>query len=223
MDSWWRLGEGMGQRGGELAVHQITCAFCLERGNFRVEHHAELKKPNGTKRLNFDTLQCGRCTAYVLVLWSASEHFVRQGLHDYRVLPWPLTFEESPEHWPQAVGRFWLQAQRSLQSANWDAAAVMARSALQATLRDKQAIGANLKQEIHDLAAKGLLPPVMKDWSDNVRELGNDAAHPTADRPPTSPQDARDVVEFLTFLLECLYDLPDRIDKYRQRRTNESS
>ena len=223
MDSWWRLGEGIGQRGTDLAVHQITCAFCLERGNFKTEHHAEMKKPNGRKKLNFDTLQCSNCGGYVLVLWSATEHFVRQGLHAYEVLPWPLKFEQFPEHWPSAVGRFWLQAQRNLQAENWDAAAVMARSALQAALRDKQATGANLKQEIDHLAAEGLLPPIMKDWSDNVRELGNDSAHPRAEQPPTSPQDAGDVVEFLTFLLECLYDLPERIEKYRQRKISESS
>jgi hypothetical protein len=187
----------MGQRGNELAVHQITCAFCLERGNFKTAFHAEKKKPNSRKKLNFDTLQCGSCAGYVLVLWSATEHPGGQGLHDYHVLPWPLKFEEFPDHWPGAVGRFWLQAQRNLQSENWDAAAVMARSALQSALRDKKAKGANLKQEINDLASKGFLPPIMKEWSDNVRELGNDSAHPQAEQPPTSPQDAQDVVRFL--------------------------
>lgn len=96
----------------------------------------------------------------------------------------------------------------------------MARSALQAALRDKNAKGANLKQEIHDLGSKGLLPPIMKEWSDNVRELGNDSAHPRAEQPPTSPQDARDVIQFLTFLLECLYDLPHKIEKFRQRKAS---
>lgn len=219
MNSWWQLGEDMGQLGSDLAVYQITCAFCLERGNFKTTSHAEKKKPNSKKKLNFDTLQCGSCGGFVLVLWSATENPGRQGLHDYRVLPWPLKIEEFPEHWPEAVGRFWLQAQRNLQAENWDAAAVMARSALQAALRDKQAKGANLKQEIDDLADKGVLPPIMKEWSENVRELGNDSAHPKPEQPPTSSQDAQDVVHFPTFLLECLYDLPHRIEKFRQRKT----
>jgi len=34
------------------------------------------------------------------------------------------------------------------------------------------------KQEIADLASRGLLPPLMKDWSDTLCELGNDSAHP---------------------------------------------
>ena len=169
----------------------------MERGNFKVAFHAEKKKPNGNKKLNFDTLECGNCRGYVMCLWSGSHR-----LHDYRVLPWLIRVEKYPEHWPEQVGRFWLQAHRSLADENWDAAVVMVRSALQAALRQHGAKGANLKQEIEDLASKGLLPPIMKAWSDTLRELGNDSAHPKADQPPTNPQDAKDIARFLDFLLE---------------------
>ena len=59
MDSWWRLGEGFGYSGEDLAVYQITCPFCMERGNLETEFHAEKKKPNSDKKLNFDALKCG--------------------------------------------------------------------------------------------------------------------------------------------------------------------
>src|SRR5437879_3935099 len=158
MDSWWDLGEWSGDLGTELKTYDITCPFCMERGNFKVAFHAEKQKPNGHKKLNFDTLECGNCRGYVLCLWSAGS-----GLHAHRVLPWPLRVERHPNHWPETIGRFWLQAKRSLTDENWDAATVMARSAMQAALRSFDAKGANLKQEIEDLASKGLLPPIMKD------------------------------------------------------------
>lgn len=135
MDSWWSLGEGIGQYGAELNVHQITCPFCYECGNFKTAFHAEKKNPGATKKLNFDTLECGNCKGYVMVLWSASSTGGRQGIHDYHVLPWPLKLERYPDHWPEAVGRYWLQAKRNLRDENWDAAALMARSALQIALR----------------------------------------------------------------------------------------
>jgi hypothetical protein len=213
MDSWWQLGEHSGYSGDELALFRITCPFCEERGNFDTVRHAEKKKPNGAKTLNFDTLECGSCKGYVMCLWSAGS----SGLHDYRVLPWPMRVEKHPEHWPADVGRFWLQAHRSLADENWDAAAVMARSALQASLREQKAAGANLKQEIADLASRGLLPPLIKEWSDTLRELGNDSAHPKPGQAPTDPKDARDVTQFLDFLLEYLYSLPHRIEQYRAR------
>lgn len=94
----------------------------------------------------------------------------------------------------------------------------MARSALQIALRSNGAQGANLKQEIDSLASKGILPPLMQEWSHNVRELGNDSAHPSPDQRPTSERDASDIVGFLDFLLQYLYTLPKKINEYRGRK-----
>jgi len=210
--SWWDLGEGSGYQGNELELYRITCPFCLETGNFALAFHAEKKKPNGSKKLNFDTLECGNCKGYVMCFWSAGD-----GLYFYHVLPWPIRVEKYPEEWPSNVGRYWLQAKRSLTDGNWDAAVVMARSALQVALRDQKAQGENLKQEIADLAGKGILPPIMREWSDHVRELGNDSAHPRPDQPPTDSRDAKDINEFLDFLLEYLYSLPHQIEEARKR------
>lgn len=218
MDSWWQLGEGSGYRGNELAIYQITCPFCMEQGNFETVFHAEKKKSNSRKKLNFDTLECGNCAGYVLVIWSASEStYGMEGLHNYEVLPWPIKLDKYPEHWPEPVGRYWLQAKRNIQNENWDAAAVMARSALQVALRDNNAKGNNLKQEIDELAEKSILPPIMQDWANHVRELGNHSAHPNPTQDPTDPQDARDIVNFLDFLLKYLYTLPHSIQQYRER------
>lgn len=137
----------------------------------------------------------------------------------YHVLPWPTRVEKYPEHWPEAVGRQWMQAHRSLSDENWDAAATMARGSMQVALRHQGAAGKRLVDQIDDLASKGLLPPIMREWSHNVRDLGNDAAHPEPEGKGTDPKDARDIVEFLDYLLQYLYDLPERIKKYRERKT----
>lgn len=221
MHSWWSLGEGSGYSGDKLQMYQITCPFCLEKGNFKTVFHAEKKKANSSKQLNFDTLECGNCKGYVMALWSAGEY--SGGLYNYKVLPWPLHIDSFPQHWPDDVGRYWLQAKRSLKDENWDAAALMARSALQVALRDQKAKGKSLKDEIIDLASKGILPPIIKDWSDEVRELGNDSAHPKPNQPPTNPNDANDIVEFLDYLLEYLYTLPHQIDQYRERRKEKKA
>ncbi len=141
MNSWWELGEGAGQLGETLAIYLIECPFCGEKGKFETEFHAEKKKPNSRKQLNFDTLKCVNCSRYVQVLWSASEFGGSQHLHSFRVQPWPLKIPDPPEYWPAEVGRCWQQAHRSLQHQSWDAAAVMARSALEAALRDHGAKG----------------------------------------------------------------------------------
>ncbi len=199
--------------GQELALYDIDCPFCGERGNFATEFHAEKKKPNGRKVLNFDTLKCGNCASFVQVFWSAGDR-----MHDLRVQPWPLKISRAPEHWPEAIGRYWLQAKKNIQDESWDAAAVMARSALQLALRDFEAKGNNLKAEIDNLAERGILPTIMKEWAHNVRELGNDSAHPRPGQPPTDPRDAGDIVKFLDFFLRYSYSLPKEINEYRERK-----
>lgn len=222
MDSWWSLGEGMGQFGAELSLYQIECAFCDESGNWELDHHAEKRKANGRKVINFDTYKCGSCAGYVMVLWSATEgSHGNHGLHNYKVLPWPLKFRPS-DNWPDAIKRHWKQAHDNLKSNNYDAAVLMARSALQATMRDKGAQGRNLYSEIEDLANRGIITNIIKDWSHEVRLLATPAAHPQPNDEETDPDDARDIVRFLDSLLESVYDIPADIEKYRQRRSGNN-
>lgn len=214
MDSWWSLGDWSGFRGAELGANEIICPFCGERGNWSVEFSTQKKQPNGHKVLHYDTLKCGSCASYVQVFWSAGSE-----LHDFRVQPWPLKVGKAPEHWPEDIGRYWLQAKKNIKDESWDAAAVMARSALQLSLRDQGATGRTLQAEIDDLANKGVLPSLMRDWAHEVRALGNDSAHPTPSQAPTDSKDARDIVQFLDFFLEYSYSLPKRINDYRARRS----
>ena len=107
----------------------------------------------------------------------------------------------------------------------------MARSALQFVVREKGAKKGRLKQEIQYLASTGFLHPLMEKWSHEVRELGNDSAHPEvpapspsttqpeADPQPPKPQDAKDILNFLDFLFFYLYDLPKQIEDYRKRKS----
>lgn len=212
MDDWWDLGDWVGYSGNILS--HVTCAFCNTEGHLVVDLHAEKKHAQRQKILNYDTCRCSNCGNLTMVLWAESNS---GGMANFRALPWPLTVTKHPEHWPADVGRFWLQAKRSIEGKNYDAAALMARSALQIVLRKHEAKGNNLNQEIDDLADKGLLPPIMKEWAHTVRLVGNDAAHPKPDEVGPPPQDVKELVRFLDFLLEYLYDLPHRIQRLRAK------
>jgi hypothetical protein len=227
MNSWWELGEGIGLRGIKMEAWRLTCAFCKEKGNFALAYHGEKRKPTSGKRLNFDLYQCLNCMGFVHVLWSADEFASMRGdgIYDYKTLPWPLDAKPEPsEHWPDGMKRFWIQAHDSITNENWDAANVMARSALQFVVREKKANGKNLKDQIDDLATQGVLHPLMKDWANEVRLLANESAHPDAPVPAdVTPQDVKDIVGFLDLLLVYLYDLPKQIENYRQRKSPESA
>ena len=205
-----------------MEPRRLTCAFCGEEGHFLLAFHGEKKKPTTNKCLNFDVYRCTNCMGYVHVLWSSGREW-GTGLYSYQVLPWPLEGKPKPsENWPDGVNRFWIQAHDSLTNENWDAANVMARSALQFVARHKQAKGSNLKGQINDLVSKGVLHPLMKDWADEVRLLANESAHPNASLP-AEPEDSKDIVNFLDSLLLYLYDLPKQIEDFRQRKNPAGS
>lgn len=218
--SWWDLGEWKGYPGDSLATYQIPCAFCGEVGNFETIHHLERKKPsNHHKALNYDTLKCGHCGNLMFAFWSAaSEGYGNSSIHDYQLLPRHRSTTSYPKHWPDDVGRYWLEARRSIEGKNWIAAVLMARSAIQLLARSHGAQGKNLKDEIDDLAKKGQIMVVMRDFAHEIRELGNEGTHPRPGTEGTCEKDARDVVEFLGLMLTAMYDLPEQIRLYKKRK-----
>jgi hypothetical protein len=219
--SWWDLGEWSGYTGDTLATYQIACAFCGEKGNFETVEHLERQKPSGGRKvLNYDTLKCGHCGNYMFAFWSASSSgFGHNSVHSYHVLPWHRSTTDYPNHWPADVGNYWIEARRSIEGKNWTAAALMARSAVQLVARSHGAIGKNLKEEIDDLAAKGLILPSMKEFAHEVRALANEGTHPQPGSTGTPEKDAKDVVEFLSFLVTVMYNLPKQIKEYRKRKS----
>lgn len=217
--NWWDLGEWSGTAGVDLAIYQIECAFCGENGSFETVQHLERKKPgNARKKLNYDTLQCGHCGNYMFAFWSAAEHGGGRGIHGCHLLPSYRQTTTYPDHWPAEVGNYWLEARRSIEGRSWTAAALMARSAVQIVARHNGAKGKHLKEEIDDLAAKSMILPVMREWAHEVRELGNESTHPKPGAAGTNEKDAKDVVEFLTFLMTVAYTVPKQIDDYRKRK-----
>lgn len=214
MDSWWDLAEWSGYHGTDLATHDIACAFCSVRGKWALQHHSEKANTRG-KKLNYDILKCENCGNLQMAFWATGGT-----MHDKRIVPWPLRVDDHPKSWPEDVGRFYIQAKRAAGDKNWDSAAVMARSALQLALRHKEAKGKDLFHEIDDLAMKGDLPPLMKEWSHEVRMLARDPAHPAPGQPATTPREVADVLRFLEFLLRYLFTLPHEIAEFRTRKSS---
>lgn len=223
IDSWWQFGESVGHWGNGLALFDIECAFCEEKGNWELEHHAEKTKSNSHKVLNFDTYKCGNCANYIMVFWSGSEHYASsynpaQGLHAYRTVPFALGSWNGEDYWPEKAKRHWKQAHNALQRGDYDATVVMARSAVQAVVRDKKAKKGDLYSEINDLVTRSVIPNIVGKLAHEVRELANSSAHPGEEDKPIESEDAREIVEFLDILLEYAYDLPHKINEHRERQ-----
>lgn len=72
----------------------------------------------------------------------------------------------------------------------------------------------NLGLRLPWLFDNGLLPETLRELSTCVREDGNDAAHAGT----LTKQDAEDLLDFTTVLLERIYSEPERLRLAKERR-----
>ena len=89
------------------------------------------------------------------------------------------------------------------------------RRTLELMLKDKGAVKWGLEKKIEEIAAKGLLPDVLQKASAGTKLLGDTAAH---DKELQIDQyDVETMAEFIGFIIDYLYIIPDKISTYKKR------
>lgn len=89
------------------------------------------------------------------------------------------------------------------------------RRTLELILKDKGATKWGLKDKIEEIAEKGLLPDTLKEASSLTKILGDSAAH---DKELEIDQhDVESMAEFVEYIIEYLYIVPDKINTYKER------
>ncbi len=85
----------------------------------------------------------------------------------------------------------------------------MYRKALDVSLKKiDPALAGMLGQKIKKLAASGKLTKEIAEWSDSIRDIGNDAAHEEA---PISRDELEDLRNFSEMVLRYLFSLPGAV------------
>jgi hypothetical protein len=96
------------------------------------------------------------------------------------------------------------------------AAAIMVRKTLEELWRDRRATGANLKERLKVLQGKVIVPPELLDGTDDLRLLGNDAAHIESQEFNQVGREAVEVgIEFAKELLKAVYQYSALLRKLR--------
>jgi hypothetical protein len=129
---------------------------------------------------------------------------------------WPKPPEPSvPAHVPDSVARAVLQAERNYPTeGNEEASATMYRRSLELCLKDKfPALTGTLAARIRQLVTDRTLPTTMGDWADEIRDLGNDAAH---DPNEVDRKQLTMIRGFTDATLRYLYTLPAEIEARRK-------
>jgi len=123
----------------------------------------------------------------------------------------------APDHVPQTVARAFVEADISIRTKSYNAAAAMDRRTLEMVTKDKapEKQKDTLYQRIEYLAAKGELPRALKEWAHGLRSLGNEALHSIEDVTDIEARQAHDLTRFI---LIYLYTLPMQVDMARALR-----
>jgi hypothetical protein len=121
-----------------------------------------------------------------------------------------------PNHLPTELDQEFREAVSNLNRGAWKSALAMARATLQLAVRERQAQGDSLAEEIADLADKHVITPDMADWAKEVRLGGNLALHPKPGQP-VSEEEATEIIDFADALLTYLYTIPAQVAARRKQ------
>lgn len=151
-------------------VLQLRCPACRQRGTF--DPWPNVPDVEVASNVLAGQRRCPSpdCRAHVFVVWATATRQIVVSYPAERIdfdttdVPAEVkgTLEEAISC--HAIGAF-------------RASAIMVRRSLEALCDDRQAKGRDLKDRIRDLGSKVVLPKELLDALDDLRLLGNDAAH----------------------------------------------
>lgn len=127
-----------------------------------------------------------------------------------------------PEFLPPDVTRIYLQAERNYPTeGNEEASGTMYRKALDIGLKKiDPSLSGMLGPRIKKLASDGRLTANIAEWSDHVRDMGNDAAHEEA---PVTRSELEILRNFSEMVLRYLFTLPNMVKKRRGEKLDWES
>lgn len=87
------------------------------------------------------------------------------------------------------------------------------RSIIETACKDRlQKTSGNLKKMIDELVTQSILPEIVAEWAHTIRMIANENVH---GGEKSSPDEANELLEFTTILLELLYSYPARIKRLK--------
>jgi hypothetical protein len=121
-----------------------------------------------------------------------------------------------PENIPDKVLKALEEAVTCHSQSCYVAAAIMVRRTLEEVCADRQAKGDNLKTRINDLRSKIVVPSELLDAMEELRILGNDAAHIEAKQyDDISNEEVTVAIQFAKEILKSLYQYSSLLGRLR--------
>jgi hypothetical protein len=208
----------------------LFCPHCNVMVEARVEASATaessfLKGEDATEGMHwqqcYDTALCPRCLGPFLIKRRMT--FVEGslfGVEEEGVL-FPAEAGMQIDGVPEPIARAYQQAARAYRASLYEPSAIMCRKCLEGICENFKAQGRNLKEKLASLEKEGVIDTKLFQWADELRIVGNDAAHDV--NVSILKDDARDALGFVEAILMYVFTLNARFDEFRRRRRDPSN
>jgi hypothetical protein len=162
--------------------------------------------------VEYALLQCKRCEGVTL----QARDFRGYGLDEDP--PSVLYPAGKRLHWeiPEALRRELAEAEACFRAASYAATLVMVRRVLEGVCIENRISERTLAVSLERLQEAQLIDATIAEWVHALRILGNEGAHYTGNR--VERDDAEDAIQFAEALLEHVYVLGLRFQKFKERR-----
>lgn len=128
----------------------------------------------------------------------------------------PIRLDFDSDNIPERIKNTFEEALSCHAAGSYVASAIMVRRTLEEICEDKQAQGNNLKARITDLEKKIVVPKELLDAMDELRLLGNDAAHIEAKEfDNISSVELEVAIELTKEIMKSLYQYSSLLGKLR--------
>jgi hypothetical protein len=192
------------------AVVRLRCPVCRQRGTFeaQIPHDLQFTTPENVQ----ETAGIRRCpdpACYSLVF------FVMAGGKLVDSFP-AETLDFDATNIPAAVQSAFEEAIKCHAQSCFVASTIMVRKTLEELCRDRGAAGGNLKERIKALGTKAVLPQELLDGLDDLRLLGNDAAHiESQEYAKVGKEEVEVGIEFAKEVLKAVYQYSALLNRLR--------
>jgi hypothetical protein len=134
---------------------------------------------------------------------------------------YPTDRNISTDGMPETASRAYGAAARSYQVGLYEPCVIMCRKCIEALCQELGATKGNLKERLQNLGKNGHIDQKLLTWADELRLIGNDAAH---DLDVVIEQvDAQNALEFVEAILMYAFSLTRKFEEFRDRRASKSA
>ena len=167
----------------------------------------------------YSVATCSQCESIFLVESSFVELPGEFSTPTGERILYPPTREISMDGLPASIARQYSSATRSFRFGLYEPCVIMCRKCLEALCKELGTKKGNLKARLVDLHNNGQIDQKLLTWADELRLIGNDAAH---DLDIVIEQvDAQDALEFVEAILMYTFSLTRKFEKFRKRRASK--